>query len=222
MICPPPGPARNARPMPRLRLRPTMPLLRCCCWRAAISADRTPRRRLPPTARCRCSRTTSTFRSTRPGRWRRCACSGPTRCGLRSAGSHRPQADLAQAPQALQRRDPADYPAGSWAIYDAIVTQAKAQGITPNFDLLGGSPIWATGPGAPRDGRPHFNWSPNPKEFGQFARGRGDALQRQLQPLHQAGSTPATRPTSPESACGRCGTSPTTGRAWPPRASRAT
>jgi hypothetical protein len=78
------------------------------------------------------------------------------------------------APKPIARRrprhfdgaNPAAYSAASWAIYDAIVTQAESEGITPNFDLLGGSPIWATGPGAPRDGRPHFNWSPNPKEFG--------------------------------------------------------
>jgi hypothetical protein len=30
--------------------------------------------------------------------------------------------------------------------------------------------LWATGPGAPRDGQVHLNWNPSPKEFEAFAR----------------------------------------------------
>ena len=82
------------------------------------------------------------------------------------------------APSPLSRRrprnfnaaDPAAYPPGTWTIWDQIVNDAKADGIALNFDLLGGAPLWATGPGAPRDGQAHLNWNPSPKEFEAFAR----------------------------------------------------
>jgi hypothetical protein len=82
------------------------------------------------------------------------------------------------APKPLQRRrpanfnaaDPAAYPAGTWNIWDQIVTDAKADGIELSFDLVGGAPLWATGPGAPRDRQTHLNWNPSPKEYEAFAR----------------------------------------------------
>jgi hypothetical protein len=82
------------------------------------------------------------------------------------------------APKPLSRRppanfdasNPASYPAGTWNLWDQIVSDAKADGIALNFDLLGGAPLWATGPGAPRDGAVHLNWNPSPKEFESFAR----------------------------------------------------
>jgi len=72
-------------------------------------------------------------------------------------------------PRHFNAADPAAYPAASWAVWDQIVTEAKWDGIEVNFDLLGGAPLWATGPGVPRDGKPHHNWEPSPKEFGMFA-----------------------------------------------------
>jgi hypothetical protein len=65
--------------------------------------------------------------------------------------------------------DPADYPASAWSAWDNIVAAAKQQGISVNFDLLGGAPLWATGKRVPRDGKPHPNWSPSPTEFKAFA-----------------------------------------------------
>jgi hypothetical protein len=73
-------------------------------------------------------------------------------------------------PKNFNAADPAAYPAGTWRIWDEIVSDASAAGISLDFDLLGGAPVWATGPGAPRDGKPHLNWDPSPTEFGNFAR----------------------------------------------------
>ena len=73
-------------------------------------------------------------------------------------------------PRNFNAADPAAYPRGTWTIWDQIVSNAKADGIALNFDLLGGAPLWATGPGAPRDGQVHLNWNPSPKEFEAFAR----------------------------------------------------
>jgi hypothetical protein len=80
------------------------------------------------------------------------------------------------APDAFSRRrpsdfnsaDPAAYPAGTWTVWDKIVSDASQDGITLSFDLLGGAPLWATGPGAPHDTL-HANWEPSPSEFGKFA-----------------------------------------------------
>ncbi len=54
----------------------------------------------------------------------------------------------------------------AWATYDTIVRDAAAYGISVNFDIVGGAPLWATGKGAP--GR--SNWEPSPSEFGQFVK----------------------------------------------------
>ena len=80
------------------------------------------------------------------------------------AGSHtRPHFNAA---------DPAAYPAGNWAPFDRIVKQAQASGITVNFNVGGGAPLWATAPGAPKD-KPHPNWMPSAKEFNLFVRALG-------------------------------------------------
>ncbi len=166
MICPPP---RNDRHMPRLHLRPTLPLLRVLLLSAAISL-------IPASAALASHSQVSVFEDDVNLQVNPAA----TLAQMRLLGANQvrvavrwqliaPKPTSRQRPKHFNAANPASYPAASWGIYDAIVTQAKAEGITPNFDLLGGSPIWATGPGAPRDGRPHFNWSPNAKEFGQFA-----------------------------------------------------
>jgi hypothetical protein len=73
-------------------------------------------------------------------------------------------------PRHFNAADPAAYPAGTWRVWDQIVSDAKQNGIALDFDLLGGAPLWATGPGVPHDGKPHPNWEPSPTEFGKFAR----------------------------------------------------
>jgi hypothetical protein len=60
--------------------------------------------------------------------------------------------------------DPAAYPRKNWVIWDNIVKDAKAAGITVNFDVVGVAPLWATGRGAPG----HGNWEPNAGQYGEF------------------------------------------------------
>ncbi|HET7049142.1 MAG TPA: hypothetical protein VFI54_12840 [Solirubrobacteraceae bacterium] len=80
-----------------------------------------------------------------------------------------PDANSRKRPKNFNAADPAAYPAGAWSIWDQIVTYARDQGIQLNFDLMGGAPLWATGPGVP-DHKPHLNWDPSPTEFGKFVR----------------------------------------------------
>lgn len=75
-------------------------------------------------------------------------------------------------PRGFNPANPAAYPAAGWHAYDTIARTAKADGIELNFDLGGSAPLWATGPGAPRD-KPHPNWDPSPGEFGSFVRAVG-------------------------------------------------
>jgi hypothetical protein len=68
--------------------------------------------------------------------------------------------------------DPAAYPAANWAPFDRIAKQARVYGISLNFNIVGGAPLWATGPGAPRE-KPHPNWEPSAHEFNLFVRALG-------------------------------------------------
>ncbi len=71
--------------------------------------------------------------------------------------------------------DPGAYPAANWTVYDQIVRDAKADGISVYFILGGPAPIWATGPGAPSSAHGLFRqaWKPSASLFGQFARAVG-------------------------------------------------
>ncbi|MGI8414383.1 MAG: hypothetical protein ACR2LV_11550 [Solirubrobacteraceae bacterium] len=82
-----------------------------------------------------------------------------------NAGSHR-------RPRGFDASDPAAYPARNWRPWDTVVKDAQSAGIKLDFDLAGGAPLWATGPGAPRD-KPHPNWDPSPREFGAFVHAVG-------------------------------------------------
>jgi hypothetical protein len=68
--------------------------------------------------------------------------------------------------------NPATYPAGNWAVYDQIVTDAKADGITVDFSVTGGAPAWATGRGQPAPGH-YGDWEPSASDYGQFVRAVG-------------------------------------------------
>lgn len=66
-------------------------------------------------------------------------------------------------------RDPAAYPASNWAVYDRIVTAARARGMRIDLTLGGPPPLWAQGPGDP--GHPvHAQWRPNARLYGAFVR----------------------------------------------------
>ena len=84
--------------------------------------------------------------------------------------------------------NPAAYPAGSWRSLDRIVKAAEADGIAVNFNVVGGAPLWATGPGAPGS-KPHPSWEPSAKEFNLFVRAVGTRYSGNYDP-HTHRTTP--------------------------------
>jgi hypothetical protein len=77
-------------------------------------------------------------------------------------------------PRNFNAANPAAYPAIGWAPYDAMVRAAAAGGLAVNFNIVGGAPLWATGPGMPHQrGYPFHNWRPSAREFGAFVRAAG-------------------------------------------------
>lgn len=65
---------------------------------------------------------------------------------------------------------PSSYPASAWAPYDAIVREAKALGITIDFDIAGPAPSWAEGPGPKHKGS---EYKPNASDYGSFVKAVG-------------------------------------------------
>jgi hypothetical protein len=99
-----------------------------------------------------------------------------------------PKPTSRRRPAHFNAADPAAYPASTWAPWDAIVKDADKAGITVLFDVIGGAPLWATGPGAPRS-KLFYQWEPSAAEYGQFVRalgtrysGRYDPKLRKLRP----------------------------------------
>ncbi|MGI8904845.1 MAG: hypothetical protein ACR2IP_14600 [Solirubrobacteraceae bacterium] len=77
------------------------------------------------------------------------------------AGSHR-------RPGGFRAASPGAYPQANWASYDAIVNDARHDGLKLDFTLTGPAPLWATGPGAPGA---HFGqWKPSAREYDSFVR----------------------------------------------------
>jgi hypothetical protein len=72
-----------------------------------------------------------------------------------------------RAPKHFDASNPDAYPAKNWAPFDNAVTIANQDGVELNFDLLGGAPLWATGPNPPKGGR-YPVWEPNATDYGQF------------------------------------------------------
>jgi hypothetical protein len=95
-----------------------------------------------------------------------------------------------RAPRGFNASNPAAYPPGVWNVYDRIVRDAAAQGIGVNFDIGIQAPIWATGPGAPRDGQQHFNWEPSPSAFFAFVKAAGKRYSGTFRPQGSATALP--------------------------------
>jgi hypothetical protein len=78
-----------------------------------------------------------------------------------------PASNARKMPRNFNAADPAAYPAANWRLWDAIVVDAQQDGIRVDFDLMGGAPRWALGPGRPA-GNDNQNWEPSPSRFGAF------------------------------------------------------
>jgi hypothetical protein len=102
-----------------------------------------------------------------------------------------PNPNSKQPPHGFNATDPAAYPAGNWVLWDEIVTDAHADGITVDFDLMGGEPRWAMGPGRPA-GNDNLSWEPNAADFGAFVRAVGTRYSGDYDPV-----TDATDPGNP-------------------------
>ena len=76
------------------------------------------------------------------------------------------------APRGFKPTDPAAYPASHWRLWDEIAMIAQQDGITVDFDLMGGAPRWAIGPGRPK-GSQNDNWEPSASAFQVFVRAIG-------------------------------------------------
>jgi hypothetical protein len=98
-------------------------------------------------------------------------------------------------PADFNASDPDAYPAAGWAPYDQIVRDAKQAGITVDFTVAGGAPVWADGSGIPPQGKnPHFAWKPNPRLYGQFVQAVGERYDGSFpDPQNPAQSLPAVR-----------------------------
>jgi hypothetical protein len=75
-------------------------------------------------------------------------------------------------PPGFDPTDPGSYPSSSWAPYDAIVTDARQDGITIDFSLTGPAPPWAAGSGQPSPGG-WYQWKPSASAFKQFVQAVG-------------------------------------------------
>lgn len=93
-------------------------------------------------------------------------------------------------PRGFNGANPADYPAGNWAVYDEIVRDAAADHMAVDFQLGDGAPIWATGAGAPKS-KQFPNWEPVDSSFWAFVKAAGIRYSGTFRP--KGSSTPLPR-----------------------------
>lgn len=105
-------------------------------------------------------------------------------------GQIAPSTSSTRRPKRFDAANPAAYPAGGWAPYDAVVRAAAVDHIVVDFTINGPAPLWATGSGAPRGTTGYFraDWEPSASEFGQFAKAVGTRYSGSYRP---GGSTAA-------------------------------
>jgi hypothetical protein len=104
-----------------------------------------------------------------------------------------PAPDAARMPRRFNPADPAAYPPGNWAPYDAIVRDAQDYGIAIDFSVTSPAPRWATGPGAPPDA-PTGVWKPSAAAYGQFVQALAIRYSGTYHGL--SGTSPTSDPTS--------------------------
>ncbi|MBV9607653.1 MAG: hypothetical protein JO027_21230 [Solirubrobacterales bacterium] len=78
-----------------------------------------------------------------------------------------PLPNARKPPRHFNAADPGAYPAARWGLWDTIVLEAHQDGIRVDFDLMGGAPRWALGPGRPA-GNTNQNWEPSASAYGAF------------------------------------------------------
>jgi hypothetical protein len=103
-----------------------------------------------------------------------------------------PGATSTKRPKHFNASDPAAYPAGGWAPYDAIVRAGQTYGVEIDFTVDGPAPLWATGRGAPKGTSGFFlaAWQPSAKEFGLFVRAVGTRYSGTYKPRGPATAIP--------------------------------
>ena len=91
--------------------------------------------------------------------------------------------------------DPNSYPAANWAPYDAIVRDARTDGIRVDFTVAGGAPRWAEGAHVPPQGLADksFAWKPNATFYGQFVHAVGERYDGSFTPAGDSSPLPAVR-----------------------------
>ncbi len=97
----------------------------------------------------------------------------------------------ATAEPAFDASDPASYPAGSWALYDEIVRDAAARGMRVDFNVSGGAPVWAAGPGLPpHSAKAADAWEPSAAAFGEFVHALGVRYSGDYKPAGASAALP--------------------------------
>ncbi len=80
-----------------------------------------------------------------------------------------PSPNSKKTPKNFKASNPSSYP--GWAPYDAIITEARTQGLKVDLDLTGPPPNWAQGSGVSQYAiNKRFGWRPNPGYYGSFVR----------------------------------------------------
>lgn len=100
---------------------------------------------------------------------------------------------VAPATQPADGSDPNGYPAANWAPYDAIVRDARADGMTVDFTVAGGAPLWAQGAGIPPQGLAdrNFAWKPDAALYGDFVHAVGERYDGSFTPPGASEPLPA-------------------------------
>jgi hypothetical protein len=91
--------------------------------------------------------------------------------------------------------NPNAYAAANWAPYDALVRQARQQGLTIALQITGGAPRWAEGNDAPAVYRRTGDdgWRPNAALYGQFVHAVAKRYDGRFRPSGSTVGLPAVR-----------------------------
>jgi hypothetical protein len=90
---------------------------------------------------------------------------------------------------------PDGYSASNWAPYDALVRQARQQGLSVALQITGGAPRWAEGKDAPAAYRRTADdgWRPNATLYGQFVHAVAERYDGRFKPSGSTAALPAVR-----------------------------